>query len=483
MRSTWSLLLALVACAGGEGGRTGGLETESDGSVGGSSGTADTIASTSPSSTLDPTLDSASSDTASTNLTQADDDEGNGPAECGNGDVEINEECDDGNTEDSDGCNADCTPSGAVLWEQTVGGEMMAVDEGMDIASDDQGNFVVVGYTGAAEGVASGKDGWIRRYSPMGGAYWTATHTGPGGRDDHLYGVALDGDGSAYVGGYHSAADETNDAVVRKIDTFGADVWTSTFDAPDATGTIVQAVAVDGTGNVIVVGYAGISGAGRDTVLRKYTPDGTAVWTRMYGGAALGHDVAYDVSPTSSDSLYVVGYETVDGEGRNMWLGKYDTDGNLLWSRVYNGIASLDDQLVGVAAGPDDEAYVCGYESSVDIPWHSFVRRYDADGNIEWTDDFTGETGEGAHCYGIAVAPNGDLVVTGGEIDTMVRDVMIRRYTADGELRWGRHLSGGAMGPDYGRSITTDDDGLIYVTGTVDTGVDARDIWVARLSP
>jgi cysteine-rich repeat protein len=472
------LAVALVACAGGEGGRTGGFETESDGSVGsvGDSGAAQ-------STILATTFDPSSSETASTNLTQADDDDGNGPVECGNGDLELGEDCDDGNTVDGDGCNGDCTPSGQVIWEQTVGGEMMAVDEGLDVVADGEGNFVVVGYTGAAEGVASGNDGWIRRYSPMGGAYWTVVHTGPGGGSDQMFGVALDDDGSAYVGGFHSAADGTNDAVVRKVDTFGADAWTSTFDAPDSTSTIVQGVAVDGDGDVVVVGYASVTGAGRDTVLRKYTPDGTPVWTRTYGGDALGHDVAFDVSTTANGSLYVAGYETVDGEGRNMWLGKYDTDGNLLWSRVYNGIASLDDQLVGVVAGPEGEAYVCGYESAMDIPWHSFVRRYDADGNIEWTDDFTGDSAEGAHCYGIARTPGGDLIVTGGEIDAMIRDVMMRRYTADGEVRWSRHIPGGALGPDYGRAIATDDEGLIYVTGSIDTGVDARDIWVARVSP
>jgi len=247
--------------------------------------------------------------------------------------------------------------------------------------------------------------------------------------------------------------------------------------------TIVQGVAVDSSRNVTGLANPRVTGAGRDTVLRKYTPDGTPVWTRTYGGDALGHDVAFDVSTTANGSLYVAGYETVDGEGRNMWLGKYDTDGNLLWSRVYNGIASLDDQLVGVVAGPEGEAYVCGYASAMDIPWHSFVRRYDADGNIEWTDDFTGDSAEGAHCYGIARTPGGDLIVTGGEIDTMIRDVMMRRYTADGEVRWSRHIPGGALGPDYGRAIATDDEGLIYVTGSIDTGVDARDIWVARVSP
>lgn len=477
MRLSCSLLLIVCACASGEGSRDNEVETESDGSVG-SSGGGDSLDPSGVATTNDSTP--TGNATASTNPTQGGDIDGGGPAECGNDVVDLNEDCDDGNLDDGDGCNADCTPSGMVLWEETIASGVMAVDEGFDVVGDAEGNFTVVGYTGSMAGPT---DGWIRRYSPMGGAYWTVTHAGAGAGNDHMFGVVLDDAGAAYVGGYESAADMTNNAVLRKIDTFGADLWSSSFDAPGATSTIVQSVALDGEGAVIVVGYSDSVADGLEIMLRKYTPDGMPVWTRSYGGAALGNDVAHGVAATANGSLYVAGYEGVTAEGTNMWLGKYDVDGNLLWSRSYNGAASLDDYLIGVVTSPDDEAYVCGYEGGVNYPWHSFVRRYDADGNIEWTDEYLGETEEGAHCLGIAAAPNGDLVVTGGEMNTMVRDVLVRRYTADGEMRWNRTLPGGAMGPDYGRAVMIDGDGLIYVTGAVDTGVDARDIWVARISP
>jgi len=316
-----------------------------------------------------------------------------------------------------------------VLWEQTIGTGVMAVDEGFGVVGDDEGNFTVVGYTGSLEGPTNG---WIRRYSPMGGAYWTATHAGAGLGNDHMFGVVLDDDGAAYIGGYESAADLTNNGLLRKIDTFGADLWSSSFDAPGATSTIVQNVAIDGEGAVIVVGYNDSVAASNEIMLRKYSADGMPVWTRGYGGTALGSDVAHGVSTTANGSLYVAGYESVAAEGTNMWLGKYDTDGNLLWSRSYNGAASLDDYLISVVT---------------------------------------------------AIAPNGDLVVTGGEMNAEIRDVLIRRYTAAGDMRWSRHIPGGAMGPNYGRSVMIAGDGMIYVTGSIDTGVDARDIWVARISP
>jgi cysteine-rich repeat protein len=469
-------LLCTVACAGGQSTRdSAAMETETEASVG-STVASDPSDPSAPSSTLGESDDG----NAATNLTNADDDDGGGPAVCGDGELTIDEQCDDGNTEDSDGCNADCTPSGAVIWQQSIGSGVLAVDEGYDVVADDDGNFTVVGYAATMAGPV---DGWIRRYSPMGGAYWTLTHAGVGGGNDHMFGVALAPDGAAYIAGYESAADLSNNGLLRKIDTFGADLWVSSFDAPGATSTVVQRVTVDGEGSVIVAGYNDSLAAGLELMLRKYTADGMPVWTRSYGGAALGNDIAYGVAATDAGSLYVVGYESVAAEGTNMWLGKYDTDGNLLWSRSYNGVASLDDYLVGVVTDDQDNAFVCGYESSVNYPWHSFVRQYDKDGNIVWTDEFLGDTEEGAHCFGIGMAPGGDLVITGGVMNAMIRDVMVRRYTAAGELRWSEHIPGGAMGPDYGRSVMVDGAGTIYIAGSVDTGADVRDIWVARLSP
>jgi cysteine-rich repeat protein len=471
-----STIAMLCACAGAAGGReSGDNETETEASVGSTAGS-DPSDPSSPSSTAS----AGGSSTDEPTLTNADDDDGNGAAECGNGMLELNEDCDDGNTEDSDGCNADCTPSGSILWSQTVGSGVLAVDEGFDVVADEDGNFTVVGYLGTMAGPI---DGWIRRYSPMGGAYWTLSHAGPGGGADQILGVALADDGAAYLAGYESAADMTNNALLRKVDTFGADLWTSSFDAPGGTNTVVERVTVDESGSVIVVGYTDSMSAGQEVMLRKYTPDGMAVWTRSYGGDANGNDVGMAVAATSAGSLYVVGYESVPAEGTNMWLGKYDTDGNLLWARSYNGVASLDDYLTGVVTDANDNAFVCGYESSVNYPWHSFVRQYDEDGNIVWTDQFLGETSEGAHCNGIASAPNGDLVVTGGVMNMMIRDVLVRRYTSAGEVRWSEHIPGGAMGPDYGRGVMVDGSGTIYVAGSVDTGADVRDIWVARLSP
>lgn len=180
----------------------------------------------------------------------------------------------------------------------------------------------------------------------------------------------------------------------------------------------------------------------------------------------------------------MAGYESgTMGEGFNAWLAKYDTDGNVLWTRAYNGPDSLDDYLVGVEVVGDDDVVVCGYAGAVEYPWHSFVRRYDSLGMIAWTDEFQGQAGEGSHCFGIAVDSEENLVVTGGELAAGVRGVMLRKYDVDGGVLWSRIVPGGDVGPDYGRRVSIGPEDLIVVAGAVNTGEDERDVWVGVFTP
>jgi len=471
--------LLLLACAVGEGGRVDD-EGTGDETIGGTStggpGTGITVGNT--------TVGTEGTEGGPTSLTNADDDEGMGPAECGNGMLDPNEMCDDDNEVDADGCNNDCLPSGMVIWQETVGSAAAQVDEGFGVVADVDGNFFIAGYTGIAAGTT---DGWLRRFSPEGGAYWTVTLMGAAGLNDAFQGIALtDGDG-VFIGGYTTNADMTYDAWVRSVDRFGGEQWTNTFDAPGATATVITRVATDPDGSLLVVGYHDTMANGQNILVRKYSVDGVPIWTRSYDGPAMGNDYGYGVQATDDGQIYVTGTESVAGEGSNMWLGNYDVDGNLIWSRSYNGTASLDDYLQDVAVDPEGSAYVCGYSAAVDYPWHVFVRRYDADGQIVWTDEYPGAMVLGAHCNGIARDPTGDIVIAGGEMrdqdGTPVRDALVRKYSADGEPKWTTRVPGGAAGPDYGREVFVDAERLIYATGAIDTGADVRDIWMARLTP
>src|SRR6185369_14181330 len=108
-------------------------------------------------------------------------------------------------------------------------------------------------------------------------------------------GVAADASG-AYIVGYATALPGqpqifNNGAFIRKYDPNGNEVWTRLFTAPEATGdTRAVAVALDATGVYMTGSTSGTlpgqraSGAGQDIFVRKYDTKGNEVWTRQFGG-------------------------------------------------------------------------------------------------------------------------------------------------------------------------------------------------------
>lgn len=124
--------------------------------------------------------------------------------------------------------------------------------------------------------------------------------------------------GSAYVVGTTRAALPGQepagdfDAFVRKYDPAGHELWTRQFGGKGGEGA--RGVAVDPTGNVIIIGTTdgalpgNQSAGGFDAYVRQYDPAGRELWTHQFG---------------SADDDYAVGV-AVDGAGRTWVVGSDD---------------------------------------------------------------------------------------------------------------------------------------------------------------
>jgi hypothetical protein len=303
---------------------------------------------------------------------------------------------------------------GNELWTRQFG--TSSPDDTSGIAVDASGVYVV-GYTsGALPGQSSlgGGDAFIRKYDPDGNELWTRQF-GTASTDD-VSGVVADSSG-VYVAGHTSGIlpGQTRvgywDAFLRKYDASGNEVWTRQF------GTIqleeVHAVSADASG-IYVAGYtmgvfAGYtSGGGRDAFLVKYDVNGNALWARQTGG--IWSDEAFGVAATAG-GIYLV----VNSRGNlypEIAVQKYDANGVRLWTKQFGTNLSAD--ASGIAAD-DSGVYVVGQISGT-LPDQirvggrdAFVRKYDADGNQVWTQQFGTTSDDDAN--GVSVAPTGIFVV------------------------------------------------------------------------
>ena len=399
---------------------------------------------------------------------------------CGDAQVDPPELCDDGDMVDGDGCNSDCQPSGQLLWSTSFAGMLGLTDEGLGCDVDGTGSIYVVGLVGIT---ADDEDLWLRKYAATGEPLWTQTYAGPAKLKDQGRAVVVDPAELVYVAGLANVVDQGNNVLVRKYAADGMPVWTKSFNGAAMLADVASAAALTPDG-LLVGGATAVTGAGNDSWLRKYSPEGAVMWTRGHAGAAKGHDETNAVAVSDDGAyFYAAGTETVVGEARNLWLGKYDIDGNQLWSRLYNGAASKDDYLLGAVALADGGVVVCGYETAVGIPWSSFLRRYDGDGLVVWTEVDDGPEAAGALCYGLGLASNGDLLFAGATLQAGTREPRLRRLIADGTPLWSTVVVGAGPGASQARCVREAPDGTVIAVGGIDEGTDGRDVWVARFSP
>jgi hypothetical protein len=186
---------------------------------------------------------------------------------------------------------------------------------------------------------------------------------------------------------------------------------------------------VDGSGNVYVTGSEWVSGQSDNIWVRKYDSVGNAVWTRTHNGTANSQDRGYAVGVDGSGNVYVTGSETVTEQSSNIWIRKYDSDGNVVWTRTYNGAANLEDKGYGIAVDGQGNVYVAGSEYVVGEEDNVWVRKYNSDGNVVWTRTYNGAANGNDGGHGIAVDASGNVYVTGSEYVTGEEDnIWVRKY-------------------------------------------------------
>ncbi|MFH1073777.1 MAG: SBBP repeat-containing protein [Candidatus Firestonebacteria bacterium] len=207
----------------------------------------------------------------------------------------------------------------------------------------------------------------------------------------------------------------------RKYDSNGTVVWTETYNGTANGADYGQGIAVDSSGNVYVTGYEWVTGQGYNIWTRKYDSNGTEVWTKTYNGAANDY-IGYGIAVDSSGNVYVIGSETVTGQGYNIWTRKYDSNGTEVWTKTYNGAVNGDDYYgTGVAVDSSGNVYVTGFENvayhvgSVWTSWNIWTRKYDSSGNEVWTKTYNGAVNGDDVGNGIAVDSSGNVYVTGFE--------------------------------------------------------------------
>jgi hypothetical protein len=404
-------------------------------------------------------------------------------------------------------------------------------DRGYGIALDGTGNIYVTGRAesanfpvtaGAFDTTLNSDDAFVAKLNPAGSALVYSTYLG-GENLDAAAGIAVDGDGNAYVTGttvsqnfpvanaVQAAPGGASDAFVVKLNPAGNGVVYATRLGGRASDG-AHGIAVDAAGSAYVVGQTSSgnfptvnplqprgSQVYADAFVAKLNPAGSAlVYSTFLGGSAT--DRAFGIALDAANNAYVAGetespnfpvvsaLQTALSGGADAFVAKLNPAGSALVYSTYLGGADLD-RGRGVAVDSAGNAHVTGETASANFPTaaavqatfggerDAFVTKLNATGAGLVYSTFLGGI-KSDRGRGIAVSAAGDAYVTGRTTSTNfptanavqpthgggVDDVFVTKLgAANGALAYSTFL-GGRVG-DVGRGIVVDSAGSAYVTG------------------
>lgn len=346
--------------------------------------------------------------------------------------------------------------AGNVLWATGAGGDY--AEEGYTVATDDAGYVYLAGefwsssvtfgsYTITNSGSA---DLFLVKYDAQGNVLWAKSASGPD--EDRVYAIAADPMGNIYITGSYisntlnfggisvsNSQPNTEDMFVAKYDADGNVMW-----AKDASGLGNDkgfGIAADADGQVVVSGHfisntlnfgsqSLLNSGGFDIFLVKYDENGDVIWAVNPSGS--GYDFNFSMEMDESGYVYLTGHFSsfqltfgsstlTNGGGDDIYVAKYDADGNALWAQKAGGIT-----------------YDYGYDVSVD-----------GNGQVFLTGNFQSP-----------VISFGSITLINS---TTYADMYVVKYSADGDPQWA--INGAGSDYTFGRGCGADPSGNIYVTG------------------
>ena len=182
--------------------------------------------------------------------------------------------------------------------------------------------------------------------------------------------------------------------------------------------------------------------------------------------------------------IYATGYVTLAGHGRDIWLATYDHD--LVQQDVVtvNGTASGDDEGYSIAFDGAGFVYVVGYMTGAGTGHDIWLGTFDADLELVDQETIAGPAGEDDDGYGILFDEvTGFLYVAGTvHVTGQGADIWIARFDSKLDLVNVFTLDGPAHDTDKARFMAFDDQRHLFVSGSITENLDRDyDIWIGKL--
>ena len=232
-------------------------------------------------------------------------------------------------------------------------------------------------------------------------------------------------------------------------------------------------------GGYIIAGSTKSFGAGDyDFLILKLTSDGTLEWQKTFGDYL--DDYANSIQQTNDGGYIIAGRLAIYGTGRNIWIIKLSSDGNVEWQKFHGDPLQCEANSIQQT---NDGGYIVAGQiwPSKNTPSNFWILKLFAQGEIEWKKSYGGSQTELANS--IQQTSDGGYIVAGNtqSFGAGSSDIWILKINSVGDIEW-QKTSGGSQTEVANSIQQTSDGGYIVAGQTGSFGAGSSDVWILKIN-
>lgn len=351
---------------------------------------------------------------------------------------------------------------GNVVWNVTCPSTQGFEDYGTALEIDANGNI----YVCAAKNNYSNLDFWIGKYSENGVLLWEQSYTGSGNGDDIPLAITLDQNNNPVVAGYVWNGITANDMAVMKLSTVdGSIIWNNEHIAN--LEQQAYSVQIDNFGDVIIGGVSSDSLIYGGVHLVKFDGNlGGELSANTVYSSQTGIDVLRKILVSQSGDIIVAGASSINTTNSDIMVMSFNSNLQLNWS-TYKDRDTASDEVLDFTLNSNNEIICTGYTTKSSGGQELWISKINpSNGSIAWEFEKTARI-DIDYVRGKSITTDGDndIYVTGIELIDGQEKFITISVNNDGKFNWIKYFTNSDQSQDFAEKIQIDEFGRVYVTG------------------
>jgi hypothetical protein len=354
------------------------------------------------------------------------------------------------------------------------------------ITQDEDGYIYATGFITIPGGPVipeNGSDIWLAKFDSNLNMLVNKTINGNAYQDDWGYVPVCDGNGYLYVVGYLNELGEGNNIFLGKFYCSNLSMIDYiTINGPsngtdEGYGLLYNQL----DGNLYVTGTITNSTQGYDIYIGKFDTDLNLIKSVTLDGPSSRTDKGRFFTLDNSGNLYISGSKSQVGTNYDMWLGKFNTDLILQNEIIIAGPTAGEDKGYGICYSKGI-IYITGVLTGIGTGYDIFLAKYDTDLNQIKNITLNGPVDGEDVAYSFFLYKN-KIYQTGGYSEALGgSNALIACYNTNLELQFLTTFDGSAHSYDMGGGIIKGLEDNFYVSGFLNESSEDCNIWIAQFA-